>query len=72
MSELKKVATLRIHPGQSLFAVNLNNGDVINLGRPTRVDLQKDMIYRIALNRKSFLRKLEKEGIIVKKSDAAE
>lgn len=35
------------------------------MGSPKRIDVDKDCIYRQALNEKNFIRKLKNQGIIV-------
>lgn len=74
MSEKKKqakaaknqpIARIRRKPGCSVFCINTKTGKITNLGSPTRIDVDKDCIYRLALNEKNFIRKLKNQGIIV-------
>ncbi len=55
---------LRKIPGQSIFCLNVKTGEISDLGQPKRIDIQEGCIYRQCLNKKNFIRKLIKEGII--------
>ena len=64
MAEQKHLGRIKLQPGQSLFCLNMKTGDITNMGRPRRVDVQEACVYRTALNRKSFVKKLIKQGSI--------
>jgi len=53
--------------GHSLFSLNLKTGEITNMGRPKQVDMEKDMVYRTALNKKNFVKRLIREGIMIKR-----
>lgn len=59
------VARIRRKPGCSVFCINIRTGKITNMGSPKRIDVDKDCIYRQALNEKNFIRKLKNQGIIV-------
>lgn len=59
------VARIRRKPGCSVFCINTRTGKITNMGSPKRIDVDKDCIYRQALNEKNFIRKLKNQGIIV-------
>lgn len=59
------VARIRRKPGCSMFCINTRTGKITNMGSPKRIDVDKDCIYRQALNEKNFIRKLKNQGIIV-------
>ena len=59
------VAKIRRKPGCSVFCINTRTGKITNMGSPKRIDVDKDCIYRQALNEKNFIRKLKNQGIIV-------
>lgn len=59
------VARIRRKPGLSIFCINTRTGKITNLGSPKRIDVDKDCIYRQALNEKNVIRKLKNQGIIV-------
>lgn len=59
------VAKIRRKPGCSVFCINTRTGKITNMGSPKRIDVDKDCIYRPALNEKNFIRKLKNQGIIV-------
>lgn len=61
----QRVARIRRKPGLSIFCINTRTGKITNLGSPKRIDVDKDCIYRQALNEKNFIRKLKNQGIIV-------
>lgn len=59
--------TTRI-PGLSLFSINVKTGEIVDLGQnQKKVIIDQDCIYRQALNKKNFIKKLFREGILVKK-----
>lgn len=60
----KLVARARRVPGLSMFSLDTTTGEIENLGQPRRIDMKKGCIYRQALNKKNFIRKLVKEGIL--------
>lgn len=62
--EQKHLGKVRVQPGQSLFALDMKTGAITDMGKPRRVDVQPMTIYRVALNRKSFIKKLIHEGIL--------
>ena len=64
MAEQKHLGRIKLQPGQSLFCLDMKTGDITNMGRPRRVDVQEGCVYRTALNRKSFVKKLIRKGII--------
>jgi len=64
MAEQKHLGRIKLQPGQSLFCLNLKTGDITDMGRPKRVDVEEACVYRTALNRKSFVKKLIRQGII--------
>ncbi len=55
-----RVGRSRIPAGHSLFAFNTKTGEIINMGKPRRVDIQEGCVYRTALNAKNFVKKLNK------------
>lgn len=59
------VARIRRKPGCSVFCINIRTGKITNMGSPKRIDVDKDCIYRQALNEKNFIRKLKNQGIIM-------
>ena len=59
------VARIRRKPGCSVFCINTRTGKSTNMVSPKRIDVDKDCIYRQALNEKNFIRKLKNQGIIV-------
>lgn len=61
------LGTSRLRPGQSLFALRLKEGVIVNMGRPRKVVTEEGVVYRIALNTQNFIRKLRNEGINVTK-----
>lgn len=65
MTETKFLGRLRVKPGQSLFALNIKTGEITDMGNPRRVDAEQGIVYRVALNRKSFIKKLIREGILL-------
>lgn len=65
--QTKHLARLMVKPGQSLFELHLKEGYIVDMGKPRQVVCEKDVVYRLALNRKNFIRKLGREGIIVTK-----
>ena len=51
--------------GLSMFSLDTSTGEITNLGQDVkRIDVKPGCFYRQALNRKSFMRKLIKEGAI--------
>jgi hypothetical protein len=64
MAEQKHLGRIKLQPGQSLFCLNIKTGDITNMGRPKRVDVEEACVYRTELNRKSFVKKLIRHGII--------
>lgn len=53
-------------PGLRIFSLNTKTMVVTDLGQPKRIDMDKDCIYRQCLNRKSFIRHLMRDGVIVR------
>ena len=52
-------------PGLSMFSLDTSTGEITNLGQDVkRIDVKTGCVYRQALNRKNFVRKLIKEGVI--------
>ena len=52
-------------PGLSMFSLDTSTGEITNLGQDVkRIDVKPGCLYRQALNRKNFVRKLIKEGVI--------
>lgn len=64
MTEQKHLGRIKLQPGLSLFCFDVKTGDITNMGRPRRVDVQEGCVYRVALNRKSFVKKLIRQGIL--------
>lgn len=76
--EYRMIGYIRKRPGHTLFSFNLRTGEVKPAEMESRMSINQDgktvkenrikieprCIYRQALNRKSFLHKLEKEGFI--------
>ena len=61
----KLVGRARRVPGLSLFSLDTTTGEIVNLGQDVkRIDVKPGCFYRQALNRKNFVRKLIKEGVI--------
>lgn len=60
--KLQLLGRWKIQPGQQLFGYNKATKEVLELGRPRKVVVQDNIIYRVALNKKNFLRKLEREA----------
>lgn len=60
---------MRVHAGQSLFALNLQTGEITNMGKPKKVVTEQGMVYRIAFNKKSFVKKLVREGILAQSKE---
>ena len=49
----------------SMFSLDTSTGEITNLGQDVkRIDVKHGCFYRQALNRKNFVRKLIKEGVI--------
>lgn len=69
MAETKFLGRMRVHAGQSLFALNLQTGEITNMGKPKKVVTEQGMVYRIALNKKSFVKKLVREGILAQSKE---
>lgn len=63
MEELKHIARIRKRPGQSIFSLNIQTGE-IKIVEGKKIIIEPNCIYRQALNRKNFIRKLFKEGIL--------
>lgn len=70
MAETKYLGRMRVHAGQSLFALNLQTGVITNMGKPQKVVMEQGVVYRIALNKKSFIKKLMREGIKAQSAEA--
>ena len=52
-------------PGLSMFSLDTTTGEITNLGQDVkRIDVKPGCFYRQALNKKNFVRKLIKEGVI--------
>ena len=52
-------------PGLSMFSLDTTTGEITNLGQDCkRIDVKPGCFYRQALNKKNFVRKLIKEGVI--------
>ena len=52
-------------PGLSMFSLDTSTGEITNLGQDVkRIDVKPGCFYRQVLNRKNFVRKLIKEGVI--------
>lgn len=66
-NEKKLLGRKRLQPGQSLFCINLKTKEITDMGRPKRVDVQDGYVYRTALNRKNFIKKIERLGIVINK-----
>lgn len=64
MAEQKHLGRIKLQPGQSLFCLNMKTGEITDMGRPRKVDVEEGCVYRTALNRKSFVKKLFRQGII--------
>ena len=64
MAEKKHLGKIRLKPGQSLFSLNTKTGNITDMGRPKNVDVEEGCVYRTALNRKSLVKKLIREGIL--------
>ena len=48
-----------------MFSLDTSTGEITNLGQDVkRIDVKPGCFYRQALNKKNFVRKLIKEGII--------
>ena len=67
--EPKRTMIGRVMPseGHSLFSLNLKTGEITNMGRPKQVDIQDGFVYRTALNKKNFVKRLIRDGIMVKR-----
>ena len=64
-NQQKLVAKKRRIPGLRLFKLDTKTGMVTDLGLDRcLVDIEPDCIYRQALNKESFVKKLIREGII--------
>lgn len=63
--QTKHLGRSRVRPGQSLFALHLKEGYIVNMGKPRQVVCEENVVYRIALNRKNFIRKLRQDGIVL-------
>ena len=77
--ELKYIGWVRVYRGHSTFSYNLKTGEIklapikdevsvdIKTKLPIRkhkIVIEKDCIYRQALNKKSFIKRLKREGVI--------
>lgn len=80
--EFKLIGQQRKVPGHTMFSINMKTGEIkkapINhtkdidfmTRRPLRSDhlvIEPDCIYRQALNKKNFIKRLIREGVIVKR-----
>ena len=80
--EFKLIGSQRRKPGLTMWCVNLKTGEikpapvkrecVVNLKTrlpeyKSRVEIEKDCLYRQCLNKESFIRKLIKEGVIIQR-----
>ena len=43
MAEQKHLGRIKLQPGQSLFCLDMKTGDITNMGRPRRVDVEEDI-----------------------------
>lgn len=81
--EFKMIGRERKVPGHTLFSLNLKTGEIkkapiehskdvdFKTREPVyknRIVIEPDCIYRQALNRKNFIKRLVREGILIKKS----
>lgn len=58
MSEAKHVGRTRLHPGHSLFCINTKTKEITDIGKPSKVEIIDGFIYRTALNKKIFYKKI--------------
>lgn len=80
--EYKLIGSTRRVPGHTMFSLNMKTGEikvaplverkVVDYMARTavgnaRIDIEPDCIYRQALNRKNFIKRLVREGILVRK-----
>ena len=57
----------RMVPGLSMFSLDTLTGEITNLGQDVkRIDVKPGCIYRQDLNKKNFIKRIIREGIIVK------
>ena len=61
--ELKHVGRIRKRPGQSVFCLNLQTGEISTV-EGKRIVVQPNCVYLQCLNRDNFIRKLINEGIL--------
>ena len=81
--EFKMIGRERKVPGHTLFSLNLKTGEIkkapiehskdvdFKTREPVyknRIVIEPDCIYRQALNKKNFIKRLVREGILIKKS----
>ena len=81
--EFKLIGRQRKVPGHTMFSLNIKTGEIkvapveqskvcdFSTRGPIykeRIAIEPDCLYRQALNRKSFIKRLVREGILVKKS----
>ena len=81
--EFKFIGRQRKVPGHTMFSLNIKTGEIkvapverskvcdFSTREPIykeRIVIEPDCLYRQALNRKNFIKRLVREGILVKKS----
>lgn len=81
--EFKLIGRQRRVPGHTMFCINLKTGDIkkapieqsktvsFKTGGPIhheRIVVESDWLYRQALNKKNFIRRLVREGILTKRA----
>lgn len=83
LHEFKLIGRIRKIPGHSMFLINLKTGEIkmapiekskcidFITRRPVqndRITIEPDCLYRQALNKKNFIKRLVREGIIGRKN----
>lgn len=81
--EFKFVGRYRKNPGHTIFSLNMKTGEIkvapishskdidFKTQQPVtkdRIVIEPDCIYRQALNKKNFIKRLMREGILVKRT----